>query len=570
MTDITSSQIPYKAIDPRKGRPYDWLKVSTDCRVHAALCSVIEQSISVTSTSLSNRRTPTNVRVYLMMYFDCKYNNYNISRKDLNEVLKDFKDERECVAEVFGYKGTNAISHSERLIDHICSLCLDLIYSYSHNPYEALGISLNNNSYKVKSIYNKTKRSITFTNAALDFLFSFDLVEIDLGHWEPTEAPGQCTRLRGTLKLANMFFGVCPTLITHDYRLSETVILRSPENENGDVEDIEYEESPITIEMRSAINEINSCLSNVVISLPYADCERIYRAICDECAAEGKEPPDPLSIPDFTRKHYYRIFNEANFEKGGRAYRPFWQGIDKRYRPALRIDGEPVVEIDISFLHPLLLYWREKAPLWFDPYNLRIVGGDPLMRGKGKLVFQRMVNTNSRGMAENAVRNDDFRNGKRVEVLPEDRLGPSCVPLVGMLDDLNRPIQNQLYAMGGLDLQFIDSQIAMEVMLTLARMGIAVLGIHDSFAVKERHKDVLVWAIDKALHGWMPKTGRFKHQHARGIMYKAKHADGREERFPSPLSALYLNCFSYRATEADIRTYLDLGARTTPVLRSAA
>lgn len=563
MTSTPLTQ-PISKCDLDNSRPYDWLKVSTDQRVHSALSSVIEQIVSTrSSTSLTNRRTPdVRVREYLLEYLDNKYKNNNITTSELNECLYEFADVRRSIASQLGYSGTNSIGLSERLVDHICALCLDLFYSYRQSPYKWLGISLNNNSqcYRGKSKYNKTKRSITFTNSALDMLYEHGFVEVDLGKWNPTGEPGQCTTMRATPKLVDFFSGVCPTLITHDYTRAETIILRSSEDSEGNIEDIDYEETQFTRDARSDLGEINSCLSNANISLSYSDCEMVYRLICKECESKGEPIPDPLPIPDFTRKHYYRIFNDGRFDLGGRGYRPFWQSIDKRYRPALRIDGEPTVEIDISFLHPLLLYWRKAVALWFDPYNPRLVGGDPAMRRKSKLVFQRMLNTTSRSSAENAVRNDDFKNGERVDIPPEDRLGPPCVPLVGMLDELNRPIQDELYSMGGLGLQFVDSQIAQEIMLTLARKGVAVLSIHDSFIVKERHRDLLVWAIDRALHRLMPKTGRLEHQYARGIMYKAKDANGTEERFPSPLRGLYLKRFSYRASDEDVQMYLDKGA----------
>ncbi|HCS18031.1 MAG TPA: hypothetical protein DIW45_09945, partial [Erythrobacter sp.] len=65
-----------------------------------------------------------------------------------------------------------------------------------------------------------------------------------------------------------------------------------------------------------------------------------------------------------------RIFN-LDLHRGGRFYThgASWQNIKRELRKSVQINGEPVVELDYSTLHPALLYAEAGAPLPGDCYT---------------------------------------------------------------------------------------------------------------------------------------------------------------------------------------------------------
>jgi hypothetical protein len=68
---------------------------------------------------------------------------------------------------------------------------------------------------------------------------------------------------------------------------------------------------------------------------------------------------------------------------------------------------------------------------------------------------------------------------------------PKARELVDALKKKHAPIANLFGTGAGLRAQYLDSQIAERVMLTLAQEGIAALPVHDSFIVQTRHAERL-------------------------------------------------------------------------------
>ncbi len=59
---------------------------------------------------------------------------------------------------------------------------------------------------------------------------------------------------------------------------------------------------------------------------------------------------------DLSKKRVCRIFNNEDWKQGGRIYCAWWHGCPKELRKYILINGEPVVELDFSAIHVLLLY----------------------------------------------------------------------------------------------------------------------------------------------------------------------------------------------------------------------
>jgi hypothetical protein len=166
----------------------------------------------------------------------------------------------------------------------------------------------------------------------------------------------------------------------------------------------------------------------------------------------------------------------------------FWEGAPKPWRKAILIDGETTTEPDFKSLHPRLLYARKGLTLDFDPYT-PIIRGEPLWRPYGKVIFQKLINGHS--------------GNRPLRCTAVDRMGlPKGVPLgevEAAMRVMHGPIADQFGTGVGLELQRLDSDIAMDVVKTLAcDKGIVVLPVHDSFIVQARHRETLREAMGAA------------------------------------------------------------------------
>ena len=67
-----------------------------------------------------------------------------------------------------------------------------------------------------------------------------------------------------------------------------------------------------------------------------------------------------------------------------------------------------------------------------------------------------------------------------------------------LVNKKHEPIKESFQSMAGLEAQYIDSQIAEQVMLTMIDSDSIALPIHDSFIVRIGHKGLLLDAMEKA------------------------------------------------------------------------
>ena len=173
-------------------------------------------------------------------------------------------------------------------------------------------------------------------------------------------------------------------------------------------------------------------------------------------------------------KQVFRSFSRGSWEKGGRFFAPF-QELSKTLREHLTIDGEPTVEVDYPSLHFNLLYHglglemaEEVGP---DAYD----AGLDVPRRTLKIVANSMLNAPN---YQSLYRMVEAKDADPKEVL--DLNGHPAKDVVHALKRLHEPIAAYFHSDVGIDLQFVDSQIAERV---LSRM--TVLPVHDSFVAPQ-------------------------------------------------------------------------------------
>lgn len=214
--------------------------------------------------------------------------------------------------------------------------------------------------------------------------------------------------------------------------------------------------------------------------------------LLDSTAIATTRPANPLT--DFEEDYsgqktdLYRVFNNGDFEEGGRFFGGWWQHANKHLRRTITIDGQPTVEADFKGLHPAMLFAKHGLPIPPDPYALvpGIADNDTL-RGHAKTTFLALLNAGKRGTSEPK----DFDPAKH---------GMTAKTFRQSVRDAF-PMLPGIFGTGiGLRLQREDSDLAERIMLHFADRHVPVLPVHDSFIIAARHRDELVRVMQAVFH----------------------------------------------------------------------
>ena len=186
---------------------------------------------------------------------------------------------------------------------------------------------------------------------------------------------------------------------------------------------------------------------------------------------------------EINKKALHRVFNDASldFDKGGRFYGSFYQGLSENLRKKIYINGHETVEIDYSAMHPRMLYHMENIEYKGDPYQI----GDDSFRGEYKIVTLISINAKKQG-AHVAVK--DALDDAGFAVADDLK---SVQGLMKNYQQAHKPIEKYLFSGVGLDLQNKDSQIMEKILMQLHGHEIVGLPVHDSVIVEKQHHGLL-------------------------------------------------------------------------------
>lgn len=183
---------------------------------------------------------------------------------------------------------------------------------------------------------------------------------------------------------------------------------------------------------------------------------------------------------------YSRVFNNENFEEGGRFYRANVLNIEnKKSKNRLRIliDNKPVVEVDYTALHIFMLAEQKGIAhtLGDDPYK-RVEGID---RSVVKLAINTMLNCSSRTQAVKSVASD-LRKLSYTAHSGSEVVGA----IFHAFPEFKEELCNKQCT--GLHLQNIESWMTHYVANNMATLGKPFLPVHDSGIVRYEDKDLLI------------------------------------------------------------------------------
>ena len=183
----------------------------------------------------------------------------------------------------------------------------------------------------------------------------------------------------------------------------------------------------------------------------------------------------------------HRVYNLESFKKGGRFFGGAHLDIPSHMRGFIKINGEPVVELDYDALHIFMLYHLRGLDIDIeqDPYDM-IVG--PEERGLKKTVLLTAINAKDDELAVKGIRKKLVDDGE----IREDALTDKSIKSLLCRAKLAHPdIADDIGSGKGRMLQNLDSRIADAILTNLMVEKIPDLPVHDSFVVPQQHEDLL-------------------------------------------------------------------------------
>lgn len=398
--------------------------------------------------------------------------------------VSTFKQTSAVVAVLEPYvMGCDGVSPKPEVVrKHLRMAVLNLVVAW--RCWKWLAYPADNTAYsKMKRRYNLLRITKQFP-AVMRALEAAGYVEIKTGFRDELTGKGFQTRAKATDKLLDLIAPIKPHMV-QTYRYRPSILLADDDvDEHGEPKGrkwVDHDDTPETVRMRKNLFAYNTLIHRSEIDFP-------------EVLQHRSEPVD------LQRRFTYRIFNKGSFDVGGRFYGPWWVTLPKHTNPNgsklnmrqfIRINGNPVVELDYSAQHPTLLYARKGLPLPTDPYD--IAGYDRAVIKQAVLIS---LNAESRRGALGALH--QWARKEREQTGLDNQF---CIPPT-IMDDIERvhaPIAEFFFSGAWKFLQRQDSDIAERVMNHFTTKGIPVLMIHDSFIVERQHEAELERVMSEAM-----------------------------------------------------------------------
>ena len=280
---------------------------------------------------------------------------------------------------------------------------------------------------------------------------TFKIVDDDLN---VAFAGGQRTILKAGPKLLSRIdrFAITKADMGHATE-EEVLVLRAPKRlSNSIAECQDYEDNEDTLGLRQQMADINAWLDTADIT----------------CSLPQVEP---------SQRRLRRIFNNSDFAQGGRLYGGFWQAMssDERQEHIL-IENDCCVELDYGQMSLTILYGLTGAtPPEGDLYDLSVEGIPAECRPGIKKVMQAIINSPElpkrlpKGSRKHIPSRISFRD------------------ILGAVERRHPAIYPQMTSGIGMQLFRKESDILIDVLITLQARGIVALPVHDAVIVTDEH-----------------------------------------------------------------------------------
>ncbi len=335
----------------------------------------------------------------------------------------------------------------------------DMIFVHLSGELRGSAVTLSNSVLGTKSryrssVFSKQLPSILRAMSSPEMAF----IRMEVGWQKNFGNRGQRTLIWPAWRTAKRIeeHGICLMDIGRR-QLRELIVLKSPKHDYWDESEYEdYDDTDLIIRMRNQMIEINEWLKSADI------------AIAEPVLAARTQISD---------RSLRRVFTRGSFESGGRLFGGFWQQMKKEHRlDYIAIDDEGVIGLDFGQMAVRTAYGIAKAkPPEGDLYQ--IADYLPVYRDGIKKLFNSLLSSQ--------------KPLSRKPKGTRDLLPP--YPLSKLIEDISakHPALAPLFFTAAChQLQFQESQIMVEVLLRLKRVGVVGLPIHDGLVVRCDAEDV--------------------------------------------------------------------------------
>lgn len=357
----------------------------------------------------------------------------------------------------------------------IKAIVLDLFRAHESDPSLEVGIASGSNriTSASKSRYGASFLSYRTFNAAIQALKDAGLIVISTPHWDdPAKKNSRVARYMAT-----------PSLMAGIDRAGASVVdlRRHPNAEGIRLKDskkrlVEYGDDAFANAARDRLRIINDMLESHWADLALTD-EQLAQELK---RIDGTRDDEAAQSFDFAARTVYRVFNNDDWEQGGRFYGAWWISIPGHLRRHILIDGKRTVEVDYSGIHPAMLFTLAGKDIPTDPYARCVTNkGNEDERKLVKKTFNALLNA------------DSIKEIKKIKKYDETLTGRNWEDFKGFIVESYPECADHFGTGYGVRLQRMDSDLAEAVMLRFARMGYACLPVHDSFIVHHDMRDVL-------------------------------------------------------------------------------
>jgi hypothetical protein len=417
-----------------------------------------------------------------------------------------------------GFKGYKNIWQK-----HIKVLSLNLYKNWLDDPAKYTSYHRHKNHYsEIPKRYNKNKISYTLVKVAT-LMADMGYINDHTGYFDKAKPENNfVSRMIATPKLIHFFtdrFHFNPLMLGKNHH-AECIILRKEKRLKKKSKtkkgfkkrqvDVMYTDTPETIRMRKNLYAYNNLLRRSFIDIPNIK--------------DGKSllyPTEKKININRSNKFVRRIFNNESWDNGGRFYGGWWQQLPEEIRTKILIEGQPVVEIDYSGQHIIMLYAMKGIDYWKetkdDPYLIDGCEKSSRMRGVLKKVFNASINSAKFSSAIQAIQATFHRDeaSKKKYAWVKDE-GIKVKTLVEKFTDHHSRISDFFFSGIGIKLQKFDSMMAEYVIVQFTYDKIPVLCVHDSFIVPSLEEPRLRKLMEKAFDYVMRKargqSGEFEAQ----------------------------------------------------------
>ena len=407
---------------------------------------------------MSYTHNPENPSLFSRLFSPWRYSSNENSHLLVTEVIEKF-NQVEANKNLRGRK-RKPEDHT-RFLNAIEAITCDLIHNHLSDQRSGIAISRSNR------VLSRTSR---YKNEVLNKTIPYLLDVLELPELQMLEQVVGCINyfypekngnLRTVVKAGKHLVHLIQKyhVELEDLGLSdgeETIILKREKNDLWDHGGtLEYKDNDLTNLYRGEMRLINQWIKNA--DLNYME------------PFHGKDKHNY----DLDCRLLKRYFTRGSFKSGDRLFGGFWQQMKKGHREDLLINGENIVVLDYSQMSPKILYgYCASLPEMEDCYHIK---GYEYCRKGIKKVFNAMTFSNEpmtrfpKGINSLFPVNTRFKDVS--DAIEKDHSG----------------IAHMFYTGIGHYLQFMESQILVEVLLKLIDNGITALPVHDAVFVGWTH-----------------------------------------------------------------------------------